>query len=193
MARLAVVVVLVLALAGCGSDNESAANENGSTPSATTADCPPLADAGLTPRISPAVQNRETMFLTGVSPETDECTDRVVFTFKEQASGPGFDVSYKPASAAKVEDGSGNPVEIEGSAFLVVRIAPAMTAEISGEDVKPTYTGPRRFAPEGFSFIREVVKTGDFEGIVTWVIGLDQKQPFTTSATDSHLVVEIGP
>jgi hypothetical protein len=193
MARLAVVLVLALALAGCGSDNESAADESGGTPTATTADCPPLADAGLTPRMSPAVQNRETMFLTGVSPETDECVDRVVFTFKEQAPGPGFEVSYKPESAAKIEDGSGNPVEIEGSAFLVVRIAPAMTAEISGEEVKPTYTGPRRITPEGFSFIREVVKTGDFEGIVTWVIGLDQKQPFTTSATDSHLVVEIGP
>jgi hypothetical protein len=36
-----------------------------------------------------------------------------------------------------------------------------------------------------------VVKTGDFEGVVTWVIGLDSRRSFTTKASDSTLVVEI--
>ena len=39
--------------------------------------------------------------------------------------------------------------------------------------------------------MRDVVKTGDFEAMVTWVIGLDKKLPFTTSASLSQLVVEI--
>jgi hypothetical protein len=35
------------------------------------------------------------------------------------------------------------------------------------------------------------VKTGDFEGMVTWVIGLDEKLPFSTTTTQSQLVIEI--
>jgi hypothetical protein len=36
-----------------------------------------------------------------------------------------------------------------------------------------------------------VVKTGDFESVVTWVIGLESERPFTTDASDSQLVVKI--
>ena len=64
-----------------------------------------------------------------------------------------------------------------------------MTAKIDGEQVTKTYTGPRRLP--GTDPITEVVKTGDFEGVVTWVIGLDSKRSFTTNASDSALVVEI--
>jgi hypothetical protein len=64
-----------------------------------------------------------------------------------------------------------------------------MTAKIDGDQLTKTYTGPRRLS--GTEPITEVVKTGDFEGVITWVIGLDQKRPFTTEASDSQLVVEI--
>jgi hypothetical protein len=36
------------------------------------------------------------------------------------------------------------------------------------------------------------VKSGDFEAVVTWVIGLSGQRPFTTTVTDSRLVVTIG-
>ena len=129
------------------------------------------------------------MYLTNVTPGADECTTKVVFEFEEQASGPGFEVSYQPADTAKIEDGSGNLIEVAGEQFLVVKLNPAMTAKIDGEDVVKTYTGPRRLSGSGP--VQEVVKTGDFEGVVTWVIGLDRKRPFTTETSDSHLVVEI--
>ena len=67
-----------------------------------------------------------------------------MFGFEEQAPGPGFEVSYQPADTAKIEDGSGNPIDIDGDAFLVVKLNPAMTAKIDGEQVTKTYTGPRR-------------------------------------------------
>ena len=132
------------------------------------------------------------MFMTDLKLETSKCSDRVVFTFEKATPGPGFEVSYQPADRAKVEDGSGNVLEIGGSAFLVVRITPAMTAHITGDKVEPTYTGPRRITPEGFGHVREVVKTGDFESVVTWVIGVDEKRPFTTNASETQLVVELG-
>jgi hypothetical protein len=192
--RLAAIVLLTLALAGCGgmSDDESAS----STPTVTEAtqtltDCQPSVDAAMTPRMSPTNENRETMYLTDVSLDAGNCSDQVTFDFEKQAPGPGFDVSYQPANVAKFEDGSGNPIAVAGAAYLVVKLTPAMTAKIEGDHVTKTYTGPRRLDTDDDSIVQDVVKTGDFEGVVTWVIGLDQQRRFTTDASDSQLVVEI--
>jgi hypothetical protein len=162
------------------------------TPTTTASVCNPLSGAALTPHLSPAIATRATVFLTDLKLEPGRCSDRVVFTFEKSAPGPGFEVSYQPADRAKVEDGSGNAVKIDGSAFLVVRLSPALTAHITGDKVVPTYTGPRRITPQGFGHVREVVKTGDFESVVTWVIGVDEKRPFTTNASETQLVVELG-
>ena len=156
----------------------------------TIPDCMAAPDASLDAKTSPAIENRETMYLTEVSAAAEDCIDKVTFDFEKQEPGPGFEVSYQPASTAKVEDGSGNAVEIEGNAFLVVKLTPAMTAKIDGDQVTKTYTGPKRIQGEGTDVL-EVVKTGDFESVVTWVIGLDEKRPFTTDASESQLVVEI--
>jgi hypothetical protein len=192
--RLAAVVLVTLVLAGCGgmSDDESASSTPATTEvTQTMSDCQPLPDAALTARMSPATENRETMYLTNVSLNAGTCSDKVTFEFEKQAPGPGFDVSYQPGSTAKIEDGSGNPIPVAGNAFLVVKVTPAMTAKIEGDHVTKTYTGPRRLTVGDDSIARDVVKTGDFEGVVTWVIGLDQQRRFTTDASDSQLVVEI--
>lgn len=183
MVRVAGLIALGLLLAGCGSSDKQGGGSS---------DCTPLAGAATTPRVSPAIELRETMYLVDVAVEALDCSDRIVFSFREAPPGPGFHVSYQPAATAKLEDGSGNPVEIEGSAFLVVRLTPAMGAEFVGEEVVPTYTGPRRFSDNGTRYVREVVKTGDFEAQVTWVIGVDEERPFTTSANESALAVELG-
>lgn len=183
MVRVVGLIAFTLLLAGCGSsENQS----GGST------DCSPLSGGATTPRVSPEIEVRETMYLTDVNVFALDCLDRVQFAFLEAAPGPGYNVSYEPAATAKLEDGSGNPVEIDGSAFLVVRMSPAMTAEIVGEEVKPTYRGPRRITPDGARSVRALVKTGDFEAMVTWVIGLDEERPFTVTTSPSELVVELG-
>jgi len=199
--RLLALPLLALALAGCGSDsgNNEAASTNPPPPTTTNPSSPPsmqtipqcmaAADAGLDARTSPEIENRETMYLTDVTAASEDCSDKVVFDFEKQEPGPGFQVSYQPASTAKVEDGSGAPVEIEGNAFLVAKLTPAMTAKIDGDQVTKTYTGPNRLS--GQAPISEVVKTGDFEGVVTWVIGLDRVRPFLVTASDGILFVDI--
>jgi hypothetical protein len=200
--RLAALVVLAFAVAGCGtsrSSNEQPAttaptSTNPTSPpsmattTSTTASCQPLAGASLTPKKSPAQMNPVTRYLTDVSIEPQTCSDQVVFEF-EDGHAPGYDVSYQPASAAKVEDASGNPVEIDGDAFLVVKLTSAMTAKIHGDQVTKTYTGSKRLA--GKPPITEVVKTGDFESVVTWVIGLDQKRPFSVDTSAGTVSVTI--
>ena len=64
-----------------------------------------------------------------------------------------------------------------------------MTAKIDGDQVTKTYTGPRRLP--GRDPITEVVKTGDFEGVVTWVIGLDRERPFLVTGSDGQVFVDI--
>jgi hypothetical protein len=190
MARSALAVVFfVLLVAGCGGESNS--SEGSQT---STAECEPLSGATLEKKVSTAIQDRETMFLTDVEVEIDDCVERVTFTFKESEPGPGYDVSYQPPDVATKQDGSGKPIAIAGENFLVVRMFPAMTAEIDGEDVKPTYEGPRNIpVPGGVSMIQQLAQTGDFEAQVTWAIGIDDEHPFTATASSDELVVEIGP
>jgi hypothetical protein len=177
MLRAASAIAFVVLLVGCGSGTKQAA---------TGANCQ---DAGGTEAVSDPGPT-ETTYLASVNVEGLECADRVAFGFDGPASG--YRVSYQPADAAKVEDGSGNPVEIEGSAFLVVRLSPAATARTAGEDLQLTYTGPRRLSGSDTGHVREVVKTGDFEAAVTWVIGLDQERHFAVTTAGSQLSVDIG-
>jgi hypothetical protein len=191
MTRSALAVVLfVLLVAGCGGDSDNS-SEGSRTP---TAECEPLSGATPEQKQSPAIQDRETMFLTDVEVEVEDCVERVTFKFKESEPGSGYDVSYQPPEVAKLQDGTGDPLAIAGADFLVVRMFPAMTAEIEGEDVNRTYTGPRNIpAPVEARMLREVAQTGDFEAQVTWAIGLDNVHPFTVTASNDELVVEIGP
>lgn len=191
MARVAVALAVALVLAGCGSntDKEKASEQPPASTSGTVG-CSPLRDATSNARAADG--SRETMFLTSVRVEALECADRVTFGFRAARAQPGYNISYEPASAAKTEDGSGRPIEVAGSAFLVVRLLSAATAETSGEELTPTYTGPRRIEEPSARFVREVAKTGDFEGIVSWAIGLDGRRPYNVTASDSQLVLEFG-
>lgn len=190
MKRFALVVVFVLLLAGCGGGDESS---EGSEPTTTTAQCEPLDGASLAKKVSPVLQDRPTVYLTDVEVDIEDCLERVTFKFEKSEPGPGYDASYQPPEVAKIQDGSGDPFAVAGGDFLVVRMFPAMTAKIDGEDVEPTYDGPSSIpAPTDAKMLREVGKSGDFEAQVTWVIGLDNKHPFTVTASDDELVVEVS-
>ena len=173
-------IALDLLLAGGGSGKKQAG--------AADSNCRPAGGTGDVSRAGSA----ETRYLSSVTVEALECADRVAFGFLEGSPPSGYQVSYQPASVAKFEDGSGNPIEIDGDAFLVVRLTPAATARTVGEKLKLTYTGPRRLPGNGARHVQEVVKTGDFEAAVTWVIGLDEQRNFVVSTSGSQLSVDIG-
>ena len=64
---------------------------------------------------------------------------------------------------------------------------------LSGVELVRTYMGPRRVAaPEDAHFVREAVKSGDFEAVLTWVVGLEGRRPFAVTASASRVVVTVG-
>jgi hypothetical protein len=85
------------------------------------------------------------------------------------------------------ECGSGAAVPLEGNAFMLVNIRPARTADLDGEKVVPTYTGPKRIHGDGP--VLEVVKVCDFESDVGWAIGLERRLPRDVSTDDGTVTV----
>jgi hypothetical protein len=115
--------------------------------------------------------------------------DRVVFEF--EGGLPGFGVGY--VDRPIFEDGSGRAIEVDGSAALEVRMERAAGARIAGDKVIRTYRGPSRLRPPDTPAVVEVVKAGDFEAVLRWVIGSRRLVPFkVTLLTDpSRVVVDL--
>ncbi len=177
--RRGALLLLVLILAGCGGDE--------------TAKSGCQAFGGDTTARKSASSPSQTLLLTAVGTKSDACSDRVTFDFKD-ASGaePGYRVEYRPAHEAQTEDASGNHIPIDGDAFLVVRFEPAATADLSGASLERTYTGPRTIKPEGMRWVKQVSKTGDFEAVLTWAIGLSEQRAFKVESEPSRLTIELG-
>ena len=148
---------------------------------------------GGTSKQASSTKPPETMFLSAVRVDSQACADRIIFDFKPaNGASPGYAVEYRPADEAQTEDASGNHIPIAGNTFLVVRFEPAATADISGGTLDRTYTGPRTIAPAGMHWVRQISKTGDFEAVLTWAIGLSEKRAFKVTGAPSRLTIELG-
>lgn len=206
MLVLGVVTLMVVAfLAGVysrGDDNEgSSASTRRTTTTRTTVVAPGettttvcmLDDASTEVQVGKG--SGGTMLLTDVRIAPRGCFERIVFEFRQaEGSGgvPAFGVGYETGPFS--EDGSGKRVVVRGGAFLTVRVEPAAGADLSAEGAgAPTYTGPTTLLPAGLAHIRQASRIGDFEGQITWVIGLDEKRSFKAYVLSSpvRLVIDI--
>jgi hypothetical protein len=79
-------------------------------------------------------------------------------------------------------------VSLAGGANLEVVFDGANAHDDRG---RPTVS-PRHFSP-GFTALKEVARTGDFEAVVSYGLGVDQQRPFTVSTLSgpSRLVIDI--
>lgn len=199
------VLVALLAAGGLGAcaddapKTTSAANgqpaavpvEQSSTTQASVAPC--TFSGGTDPAKGNA--DAPTGLLTDVRVGVHECYERVTFELKPkqgEADGPvSWKAAYEPGPIT--EDGSGRTVTVKGAAFLVVTMG-AAGADLSQEAAPATYTGPASLEADGATRIQQVRRTGDFEGVLTWVIGLDTKRPFhvTTDTNPARVIVDIG-
>jgi hypothetical protein len=104
---------------------------------------------------------------------------------------PGFTVER--AEPPFTQDASGEPVEVDGDTFVLVRLEPASVVDLSGDEVVETYTGPDELLPTTEGPVVEVQLLGSFEAVTTWVIGLRGEWGFTAASTvePTRLVVTI--
>jgi hypothetical protein len=160
------------------------------TPATTsTGGIDPLAGAGTSPVEGPA-SGSETALLDRIAVGRHEGYDRVVFQFTNGL--PGYRVEY--VQPPLKEDGSGKPVSVTGNAVVVVRMEPASGFDLNTAEGVMVYKGPKRIdaTSAGTSVVQELVRTGDFEAVLSWAIGLTDKVDFkvTTASSPSRLIVD---
>ena len=96
--------------------------------------------------------------------------DRVLFTFK--GAVPGYQVRYVP----EVTDQAGRPLALRGRAFLAVAFEPARAHDPGGGATVSTAT----LTPAS-PVLRQVRFAGDFEGRVSFGLGLAERDGFRVS------------
>jgi len=100
---------------------------------------------------------------------------------------PGYDVRY--VKRPVLEDASGRVVDVNGAAVARIRMENALDADLTKSNAPRTYKGPNRFSP-GTPEIAELARAGGFEGVLTWVAGLqDQVELRVTTLTDPPRLV----
>lgn len=216
---VAALLLLAAVVAGCGSDGGSDASDDptttavtgsgtaentetslpgeGSTtlvdPTATsapasTSTAPELADASEAQR-SAAAEGEGTSLLSDVRLGVHDGYERITFEFTG-ASRPGYRIQW--VDGPITADGSGEPVEVAGDAYLEVIMQPA-----SGFDMEtgvPTYSKADRIPTvKGNLVLADLVRTGDFEAVLTWVAGAKRRVPFAVSTFSSptRLVIDL--
>jgi hypothetical protein len=203
--RSGLVIAVALAattLAAChdsGSETRAATNGRPAAPpaasaSTTQAGASPCTFSGGTAATEGGAK-APTRLLTDVRVGVHDCYERVTFEFKPQrgeAPGPvAWKAGYQPGPIT--QDGSGKTVPVKGRAYLVLRFT-ASGVDLSQADAPETYTGPATLEAAGATRIQQVRRTGDFEAVLTWVLGLDKQRPYTVTTQDNptRVVVDVG-
>jgi hypothetical protein len=119
--------------------------------------------------------------LVWVQTWSSSCLDEVAISYLE--GSPNWSIGYQQPPFELLP--SGQPTTVAGSAFLVLRLQPAggtfSSTEARGDVVVPPPSG-----------VREIRRVQDFEGVSTWVIGLDEQQPFRVFTRAGEVVVDIA-
>lgn len=157
--------------------------------STTSLPCQPI-PIPTTPVVSPVAGSAS--MLTDVQELGDHCVDHVIFDYTAKGTDPpGYTVTY--GSPPFSNNASDTPTPVAGNAFVVVTVKPGYGFDF--ETGTPTYTGPKSVPIGHTNHVKAIVETGDFEGVLTWVIGLDSKRAFSIQATGTprhQLVVTIS-
>jgi hypothetical protein len=150
----------------------SASVEPTPPPTAGPTVAPPTAGspAACATRINAAIAPSDR--LTGVAVEAGIGVDKVVFTFGPSTgipSGTKPTGELKPTAPPFSLAGSGADVQIAGHRFIAVTFRGMAVADEQGN---PSYAGPADIKPNALA-VRELRLVDDFEGIVTWIVGVD--------------------
>ena len=125
----------------------------------TAANLPVFSCADASGGLSTAVN------VTAVRPGQDNGYDRFVLQFDSSAVIPTYTVKRQTTATFKA-DASGQPVTLDGNYGILVHVTPSTEHD--------TYTGPTDFKHPDFAVLKEARLVGDFEGSVSWGLGLSR-------------------
>ena len=189
MRRLAATAVLLLfAVAACNGDGENTSAQPSPTDSPSPKPC--SVPNGSTERRESDIRP-ETAPLTDVRYDDDGCP-RIVFEFPEHE--PDYVVQYAEPPFSQCGSGDDVPTSAWGaSAYLTVRLEPSGTADLTKEEAPLTYEG-RRDIEVGGDVLKHLQVICDFEAVLEWVVGLDERHDFTVFTLDDppRVVVDIS-
>ena len=167
-------MVWTLVLAACSSGPTAApppppAPAEGVDPGARDAE--PAAFAGTTGATDEPFTGEGTTQLEKVQAQVRDGFDRSSFTFS--GALPGYHLEYVDQP---IQCGSGEPVAIQGTAWLSVRFSPS---DAHTDDGKST-VGFTKLEPALLRLkqVEELQQICDYEGVVTWVLGVKARQPY---------------
>jgi hypothetical protein len=185
-----IVAVLAAAVGACGNNDEAGQEPTAAaTLEPTPAPTPcALREGSMEPKTN---MGSESALVTDVRPNAQGCP-RVVFEFQDQESG--YDVRYVDPPFTECGSGATIPTSSwEAGAYLHVRLEPAASADLSKEDAPPTYKGPRDIAVRG-AVLKHLKVDCDFEGVFSWIVGLDERRNFNVFTLDSpsRIVIDIS-
>ena len=125
------------------------------------------------------------------------CLDQVTFTFRSLGDGtpPGYVVQYQDPDQEPFLDGDPpGPISLPGNAFLVVKMAPALSVDPFVEGTPSTYDGNLSLEYGDHRHLQIVRKLPDGQNTVVWVIGLDSVRPFRVDRAEdpTRITVYIG-
>jgi hypothetical protein len=120
--------------------------------------------------------------LASVATSERDTYDRVVFTFRGPL--PGYQVRY----VSRVTDQAGRRLDLDGQAFLAVVFDPARAHDRAGQASFATAD-----LDPGAPALRQVRFAGDFEGQVSFGIGLADRGGFRVSEDrdPSRVVIDV--
>jgi hypothetical protein len=145
---------------------------SGAVTSTTSAGLPDASEA----QHSAPSDGTGTALLRAVRVGRNDGFERIVFEF-EGTSMPGYRVQW--VDGPILADGSGEPVDVAGEAYLEMVMDPASGVDLSAPQLTIVYDGPDRVPVAGQTeLLTDLVRTGDFEAVLTWVAGSTEKVPF---------------
>lgn len=108
--------------------------------------------------------------------------DRLVIDIS--GTRPGYSVAFV---ATVNRDASGRPVNLPGSAFLLIRLTPAQGHSASG-----TGALPQHIQTVGYPMLRAYAVTGDFEGVLSVAVGLSGHTRYRVGELPGRLYLDVA-
>jgi hypothetical protein len=157
------------------STSAEAATTATSAPTATSTTALALPDFSEAQHTAPS-DGTGTALLRTVRVGRNAGFERIVFEFAGD-SIPGYRVQW--VDGPITADGSGEPVDVTGDAFLEIVMTPASGVDLSAPQLTVVYDGPDRIPVSGQTvLVTDLVRTGDFESVLSWAAGTTEEVPF---------------